>query len=155
MTDGEKLLYAIGNINDEAVLEAREYRSGRRSLARWGALAACCCIIAGAALFMILRGNAKAPAENLLTPENQNQRIETVTEYTGRPDIIILEPGQSGWTNLPASSEIKLKPLKLNETQALEPAEIHQIALMGSDKEEMTPSFGSVRVFTTRLMASA
>ena len=130
MTDGEKLLYAVGNIDDESVLEAREYYSGRHRLARWGALAACCCIIAGAALFMILRGNANAPAGPL--PVAEDQRVETAPENIGRPDIAF-EPGQSGYSNLPASSEILLKPLKLNETQAPEPVTIHQIALMGGE----------------------
>ena len=137
MTNAEKVLYAIGNIEDEAVVESREYTRGSlRHVAVWGALAACCCIIVGAALFLLPGKKTEPAGIEEQTPESYNSGA-VITEPIGRPDIGF-EPGQSGYSNIPASSETVIKPLKLNETQAPEAVMINQIALSGSDREDMS-----------------
>jgi len=137
MSASEKVLCAVGMIDDDMIISALKYKRSRsKRTAACVALAACCCIIVGAALFLLPGKKAEPAGVEEQTAESYNSGA-VITEPVGKPDIG-LEPGQSGYSNLPASSEIVIKPLKLNEMQAPEAVKIHQIALSGSDREDMT-----------------
>lgn len=100
----ENILDAIGMINEEAVRDAKAYqRPKSRNWIKWGAMAACLCLVVVGALV----GPTKTPSDN--TPNSVISNANRDDETTNPPVII----------DNPAAYQISLRNVNVNDFDSI------------------------------------
>ena len=141
----EELLRAIGLVGDDLIAQADEPLPAAQHsshLARWGALAACLCVVVGAALLIrpLFRAGSSGKTSTAsiempaAVPAEAKQEAAAVAEEAAAAEMPMEEPPAAA--EAPAAEESKAAPEPSEKEQSEEGA-VHTVVVLGNVYEEI------------------